>query len=179
MRAATAFAAGVLAGVLAMSAAGTTEARPESARTAPMGVRPLVLAPTPAAPAIADPAVASQVPASRPPAAQPDPSPVAVRKATPKPRSARETARGGLATWYAAPAGTAAAGPELRRALGKRWRGSLVDVCAGGRCVQVRLTDWCACGRRNGSPTLIDLGADSFALLAPLGRGVLRVEVRP
>ena len=38
----------------------------------------------------------------------------------------------GQATWYATGpgAGDAAAGPALRQALGKHWRGTLVQVCA-------------------------------------------------
>ena len=76
------------------------------------------------------------------------------------PRPAVRPAHGlrGVATWYAASKGTAAAGPALRAALGKDWRGDRVRVCSGGECVTVRLTDWCACGPRHGTPTLIDLG---------------------
>ena len=84
----------------------------------------------------------------------------------------------GVATWFRAPKGTAAAGPALRASLGKSWRGSVVRVCSGGRCVRVRLTDWCACGPRHGQPTLVDLGADSFARLAPLSAGVVDVVIR-
>lgn len=83
----------------------------------------------------------------------------------------------GYATWYAYRPGEAAAGPELRAMLGSSWRGQLVDVAAGSRHVRVRLTDYCACGSRHGTPTLIDLDARSFAELAPLGQGVVRVTV--
>jgi hypothetical protein len=83
-----------------------------------------------------------------------------------------------VATWFAAPRGTAAAGPALRAALGKGWRGERVRVCSGGECVTVRLTDWCACGPRHGTPTLIDLGRDSFSRLAPLSSGVITVTIR-
>lgn len=78
----------------------------------------------------------------------------------------------GTATWYAWRPGQAAAGPALRRALGPRWRGRSVTVCAAA-CVRVRLTDWCACG----GGRVVDLDARSFARLAPLSRGVLKVTV--
>lgn len=77
----------------------------------------------------------------------------------------------GLSSWYRYTAGEAAAGPALRRALGRGWRGRIVTVCAR-RCIRVRLTDWCACPQR-----LIDLDARSFAQLAPLSRGLLRVAI--
>jgi rare lipoprotein A (peptidoglycan hydrolase) len=86
---------------------------------------------------------------------------------------------GGVASWYCGhgsacaagyPGGLyAAAGPALR--VG-RWRGRKVVVHAGGRQVQVTLIDWCACPRR-----VVDLYADAFDDLAPLGRGVLKVTV--
>jgi hypothetical protein len=64
----------------------------------------------------------------------------------------------------------AAAGGEIR--IGK-WRGRVVNVCAGSKCVRVKLVDWCGCpGSR-----IIDLYGDAFRRLAPLGRGVVRVTV--
>ena len=80
----------------------------------------------------------------------------------------------GTATWYGTGpgAGHAAAGPELRRALGPGWRGTTVQVCAD-RCVTVVLDDWCACRDR-----VIDLSDEDFARLAPLSAGVLRVTVK-
>jgi hypothetical protein len=107
----------------------------------------------------------------------PSPSPQRTRpSATVKPRS-RTTPAGhsiaGLATWYSAPAGQAAAGPDLRAALGSGWRGRLVRVNG----IAVRLTDWCACGDRGGVPTLIDLPASDFGRIAPLSRGVVRIVV--
>jgi expansin (peptidoglycan-binding protein) len=87
---------------------------------------------------------------------------------------------GGKATWYDDGAGLyAAAGPVLREALGgdPAFRGGRVTVRSGGRSVTVTLSDWCACGERGGVPTLLDLSADAFARLAPLGRGVINVEV--
>jgi hypothetical protein len=80
----------------------------------------------------------------------------------------------GVATWFRAPAGTAAAGPALRRALGSHWRGQRVRVCGISTCIVVRLTDWCLCSRGN---RVIDLSASSFARLAPLSRGVIAVTV--
>jgi expansin (peptidoglycan-binding protein) len=86
----------------------------------------------------------------------------------------------GVATWYdAGPGEYAAAGPALRVA---GWRGSYVVVCAfpEGRatCLTLPLVDWCACGDRNGLPTLLDLSADAFAQLAPLSQGLVRVTVQ-
>ena len=87
---------------------------------------------------------------------------------------------GGAATWYDAPTRTdAAAGPALRDLLGSDWRGSWVTVRHDGRSVTVRLTDWCACGDRNGKATLLDLDDVAFAELAPLAAGVIAVEVEP
>ena len=92
---------------------------------------------------------------------------------------AASSAVAGLATWFASPADVSAAGPALRRALGPRWRGSHVLVCSGGRCVVTVLGDWCACGPRGGTPTVIDLDDDVFARLAPLSRGRIAVTVTP
>lgn len=92
-------------------------------------------------------------------------------------KSAQHRSLRGWATWFAAPRRTGAAGPALRHLLGRKWRGSGVEVCRGERCVLVRLTDWCACGKRHGQPTLIDLSPDAFARLGPLSRGVLHVRI--
>lgn len=93
----------------------------------------------------------------------------------------------GVATWYcwpgrsACPVGWraaglyAAAGPALRRALGRHWQGRYVAVTAGGRRVVVRLVDWCSCpGGR-----VIDLFAVAFRRLAPTSRGIVAVVVVP
>lgn len=81
----------------------------------------------------------------------------------------------GNATWYDAPSEyDAAAGPALR--VGD-WRGSWVRVVSGDAEVLVRLTDWCACGDRDGRDTLLDLDDEAFARLAPLSAGVIEVEV--
>ena len=82
--------------------------------------------------------------------------------------------RSGVASWFAAPGATAAAGPALRALLGRGWRGQRVTVCrpATGVCVALRLTDWCACPHG-----VIDLSDDAFARLAPLSRGLVRVEI--
>lgn len=93
------------------------------------------------------------------------------------------TAVSGTASWYCGggsactrgyPEGTlaAAAGPALR--VGD-WRGRIVKVCAGGRCVRVSLIDYCQCGGRGGR--VIDLYRGAFARLGSPSRGVLRVEV--
>jgi hypothetical protein len=83
----------------------------------------------------------------------------------------------GTASWFRAPDGRAAAGPALRHVLGPHWRGTRVRVCAAGRCAVVRLTDWCQCYRGTRAERLIDLDDDVFAHLAPLTRGLVRVEV--
>jgi rare lipoprotein A (peptidoglycan hydrolase) len=78
----------------------------------------------------------------------------------------------GTATWYGTGpgAGDAAAGAELRTG---KWRGRAVTVCSGGKCVSVRLTDWCACkGNR-----IIDLSDEDFRRLAPLSVGIINVTV--
>lgn len=49
--------------------------------------------------------------------------------------------------------------------------GQLLRVCYAGVCVDVRLNDRCACQG-------IDLSRGAFAMLAPLSRGVIQVEVR-
>lgn len=79
----------------------------------------------------------------------------------------------GQATWYRWRVGEAAAGPLLRQALGKGWRGRVVTVCMA-TCVRVRLTDWCLCRDRR----VVDLDHRSFQQLAPLSRGVIAVTVR-
>jgi hypothetical protein len=76
----------------------------------------------------------------------------------------------GVATWYDD-------GPGLYGAV-PGWRfGDLpyrVQVCAGGRCVTVRVRDYCACGDHR----IIDLSPEAFAQLAPLSRGVVAVRVQ-
>ena len=81
----------------------------------------------------------------------------------------------GLATWYQWPRGHAAAGPGLRKALGKHWRGKTVTVYAHGRHVRVILNDWCACGKRHGKQTLIDLSIYDAKYLR--STGVLPVKI--
>ena len=91
--------------------------------------------------------------------------------------TAKPSARTGTASWFAAPAGTAAAGPALRRLLGKDWRGQRVRVTAGDRSVVVALTDWCQCYRGEDRERIIDLSRSAFAALADPSRGVVRVAV--
>jgi hypothetical protein len=87
----------------------------------------------------------------------------------------------GTATWYCKPGVSvchdaypggmyAAAGPKLR--VGN-WRGRVVRVCGNGRCINVKLIDWCACG----GGRVIDLYSDAFRRLAPLSSGTVRVTV--
>lgn len=104
----------------------------------------------------------------------PKPTPAATPTKTPRPRHYLA----GLATWYNdGPGYYAAAGPALRRAIGPGWRDRIVTVCVR-RCITgVRLSDWCACGKRNGRNTVLDLSLFTFARLGPPGRGVMEVTV--
>ena len=88
---------------------------------------------------------------------------------------------GGSASWYCKTGVSAchhsysggmyaAAGGEIR--IGG-WRNRVVKVCGNGRCINVKLIDWCACG----GPRIIDLYSDAFSRLAPLSAGVIRVTV--
>jgi hypothetical protein len=52
-------------------------------------------------------------------------------------------------------------------------RGQRVSVCAGERCVRVRIID-CNCGP---GANIIDLYADAFEALRPLGVGRVKVRV--
>lgn len=120
---------------------------------------------------------------SRPRVAVPEPrARVVAPPATPGPAGSKVS---GTATWYclqgvspchyAKSAGAyAAAGSEVRRWLGPKWRGQHVTVCQGDDCVRVKLIDWCACGGRR----IIDLYSDAFRQLSPLGAGVIEVTVR-
>lgn len=79
--------------------------------------------------------------------------------------ASQHTVAKGKATYYAACSSCAAAGPALRKALGSHWRGKWVEIHRGGQYVTVKLTDRCACGPRDGVPTIIDLPEDAFYLL--------------
>ena len=83
----------------------------------------------------------------------------------------------GIASFYAAPTGTAAAGPKLRRALGPHWRGAVIRVCVNGHCTRVRLTGWCQCYAGTRRERLVDISRGSFARLAPPSRGLVVVRV--
>ena len=81
----------------------------------------------------------------------------------------------GIASWYAYIPGGAAAGPALRTALGPGWRGMSVAVCRmdGGAMAYARVTlsDFMVRDR------LVDLDSRSFAALAPLSQGIVKVSV--
>lgn len=94
---------------------------------------------------------------------------------------ATDAAVSGRASWYCGAGSrctrgygpstlSAAAGAALRTG---DWRGRLVRVCSGDRCVRVRLVDWCFCG----SGRVIDLYRSAFSRLASPSRGVIRVTV--
>lgn len=108
----------------------------------------------------------------RPTAHQPQPEP----RTEPHTEPRGGPATSGVASWFATgPDGLyGAAGPALRHG---KWRGTKVRVTSGARSVIVTLNDWCACGRRHGRPTVLDLSDEAFRRLAPLSRGVIRVEV--
>jgi hypothetical protein len=96
--------------------------------------------------------------------------------AKPSPATPRATTRpperlSGVATWYAYRTGQAAAGPRLRAALGRNWRGRTVLVNG----VPVRLTDWM--GTRDRAK-VIDLDDGLFIrVCGPLSMGVCEVSV--
>ena len=118
------------------------------------------------------------------PTVLPTPSPTSPSVAPAKPQSttvlptaspSSTRSRTGRASWYDDGGGLyAAAGPALR--VGD-WRGRLVTVCAGS-CVKVRLTDWCQCYENTDRERVIDLSPAAFTALAPLSRGLVKVEVR-
>ena len=111
---------------------------------------------------------------ARPPFDQPEPKVETIAK----PRPEAEARLTGTASWYDYVPGGAAAGPALRSALGKGWRGQTVSVCAEGDCVRVMLSDWCQCYWKQPRERLIDLDVRSFARLAPTSRGVIKVTVQ-
>jgi len=87
----------------------------------------------------------------------------------------------GRASWYCKPGVSActsgytggmyaAAGSEIR--IGN-WRGRIVTVCGNGRCIRVKLIDWCACA----GSRIIDLYNDAFSRLASPSIGTLAVTV--
>jgi hypothetical protein len=97
-------------------------------------------------------AVITYVAAAETPRSAPEPAPIAseatgieqghlepaVPARIPAPRLVRHEAPDvprGTASWYATSGLVAAAGPELRRALGRHWRGRVVRVVAGDRSV--------------------------------------------
>lgn len=106
-------------------------------------------------------------------ASQPSPSAGAVPVSR-EPRT-RHSLRG-VITNYPACKRCGAAGPDLRRAIGKGYLGDMVKVSWRGRSVWVRLVTSCACGKRGGQPTIIDISQDAMAQLAPdwRRRGVLK-----
>lgn len=139
-------------------------------------VFPTVKADTPtAAPVITDFVRIAPTGPVKPP--QPTLHPKVVVSVTPKPIAIlRPSTRSisGNATYYAYVVGGAAAGPGLRAALGLHWRHQNVTVCAT-TCVRVTLSDWCLCKHGN---RLIDLDSRSFARLAPLSQGIVKVTIK-
>jgi rare lipoprotein A (peptidoglycan hydrolase) len=89
---------------------------------------------------------------------------------TPPGVSPQATPRSGTASWYGA-AGRVAAVP------GWDHRPYRVRVCAGARCVVVRVQDWCGCYVGTSRERIIDLSRSAFLELAPLSRGVIRVTL--
>jgi hypothetical protein len=84
----------------------------------------------------------------------------------------------GRASWYDYVRGGAAAGPKLRKMLGKDWRGQRVQVCGKASCIRVTLSDWCQCYKGEKRERIIDLDVRSFAKLAPTSAGIVKVTVR-
>lgn len=104
------------------------------------------------------------------------PAPVSLHLATPRPTIVAAHSLAGQATWWNSWGSGlyAAAGPRLRSAMGPGYLHRYVTACSRGVCVRVRLITSCAC---QPNTRLIDLSADAFSRLAPLGVGVLEVEV--
>jgi hypothetical protein len=95
------------------------------------------------------------------------------RKATPEPRQRPQNGPSGVASWFAAPSGTAAAGKALRAFLGNDWRNDRVRVCGPVGCRVLVLNDWMGNPKR-----LIDLNAGAFrSVCGPLSIGLCRVTV--
>jgi rare lipoprotein A (peptidoglycan hydrolase) len=97
---------------------------------------------------------------------------------TPPDASVRAGTLRGRASWFGAAFSSPPRAPRSAAHLGRHWRGTSSGVCAGGRCVVVRLVDWCQCYRGRGTERLIDLGDQAFAELAPLEAGLLVVRIR-
>lgn len=70
----------------------------------------------------------------------------------------------------------AAAGPALRAALGRHWRGMRVIVAYRGHWIVVRLSDYCRCDTAEPAK-LIDLSDEAWAQLTGRPWGVVRVTV--
>lgn len=111
----------------------------------------------------------------RPDIDQPEPQPHVLVIARPAEAPSPLTGR---ASWYEYVQGGAAAGPDLRKALGSDWRGQKVTVCANGECVRVTLSDWCQCYKGEKRERIIDLDVRSFAALAPTSAGLTKVTIR-
>jgi hypothetical protein len=159
----TARAFALTAGVVLLVGCGQVYARPTPSYNAPQGpFIPFVVSMPTAAPT-ASPR-ASETPTATPaampsPSATPRPRPPQITRATHRSTASPRTSHSvsGVATWYCWPNGHpasvcthgypasgayAAAGPELRAALGPHYKGKMVWVNG----VTVRLVDFCACG---------------------------------
>jgi hypothetical protein len=93
--------------------------------------------------------------------------------------------RGGQSTWYTRQGITmyAAAGPELRKHVRTVYRMKPYPIWIGykGRWVKAYVVDWCSCGGYRGvdDNRLVDLApAVWHALGVPLGKGVMKIEMR-
>lgn len=107
------------------------------------------------------------IPTSRPGISQVEPKPKVVVK-SPVERITGNSIQG-RASWYCRAGvsichykygpGTmsAAAGPRLRSAIGKNWRGTVVSVTSGSVTVNVKLVDWCQCYKGQSHEKIIDL----------------------
>ncbi len=103
--------------------------------------------------------------------------------ASPDALASMPATRSGFATWCApTPTRCQRWGGDAR--LGAvpsfRWGDTPypVRVSYGGRSTIVQVVSFCACGDRHGEPTAIDISPAAFESLAPLSRGVIRVEVQ-
>ena len=159
--------------LLAQAATAPPPIRPGASASSAPNASPTVASGLPYALAPGAPE-AEPAPSSYPPAL----SPVATGSAMTAP-GAPPSVRGYATVDPGQGQGHAAAGPALRRALGgdPAFRGKLVTVVKGDRSIRVRLSDWCACGDRHGTDTVIDLDETDFRTLTGRGPGIAIVRV--
>lgn len=111
---------------------------------------------------------------------------VAPRRSPKKVLPVSGTSISGLASWYCQPSRSictsgysssgmyAAAGPKLRAAIGRSWRGRRIVVCNHTTCRNLTLIDWCQCHRGTSIEKVIDLYHAAWTSLEAPTRVVIR-----